>query len=72
MVFMVEFFFKVDFEKNQQTTTKSWQNTQRALTFMLFLLISGEMDHVPEVAFFMVGPIEEVISKAERLAEEQS
>ena len=36
------------------------------------LLISGEMDHVPEVAFFMVGPIEEVISKAERLAEEQS
>ena len=30
------------------------------------------MDHVPEVAFYMVGAIEEVIAKAERLAEEQS
>lgn len=31
----------------------------------------GEMDHLPEVAFYMVGPIEEVVKKAERLAEER-
>ena len=33
---------------------------------------SGEMDHIPEVAFYMVGAIEEVVAKAERLAEEQA
>ena len=38
---------------------------------MHLLYLAGEMDHVPEVAFYMVGPIEEVIAKAERLAEEQ-
>jgi F0F1-type ATP synthase beta subunit len=30
------------------------------------------MDHIPEVAFYMVGAIEEVVAKAERLAEEQA
>lgn len=30
------------------------------------------MDHLPEVAFYMVGDIEEVVAKAERLAEEAS
>ncbi|XP_022258091.1 ATP synthase subunit beta, mitochondrial-like [Limulus polyphemus] len=34
------------------------------------MILEGEMDHLPEVAFYMVGPLEEVISKAERLAEE--
>ncbi|XP_055952228.1 ATP synthase subunit beta, mitochondrial [Argiope bruennichi] len=33
-------------------------------------VLNGEMDHLPEVAFYMVGPIEEVIQKAEKLAEE--
>ena len=28
------------------------------------------MDHLPEVAFYMVGDIQEVVEKAERLAEE--
>jgi len=32
---------------------------------------TGEMDHLPEVAFYMVGSIEEVVKKAERLAEER-
>ena len=36
------------------------------------LAVAGELDHLPEVAFYMVGPIEEVIEKAERLAEQQS
>jgi len=36
------------------------------------MILSGELDHLPEVAFYMIGPIEEAIAKAERLAEEQS
>jgi F-type H+-transporting ATPase subunit beta len=35
------------------------------------MILNGEMDHLPEVAFYMVGPIEEVVKKAERLAEER-
>uniref|UniRef100_A0A915KU46 Uncharacterized protein n=1 Tax=Romanomermis culicivorax TaxID=13658 RepID=A0A915KU46_ROMCU len=31
-----------------------------------------ELDHLPEVAFYMVGGIEEVVQKAEKLAEEQN
>ncbi|PVD29626.1 hypothetical protein C0Q70_08881 [Pomacea canaliculata] len=34
-------------------------------------IIAGELDHLPEVAFYMVGGIEEVVAKAERLAAEQ-
>ena len=30
-------------------------------------IIQGEFDHIPEAAFYMVGTIEEVIEKAERL-----
>lgn len=33
---------------------------------------SGEYDALPEQAFYMVGPIEEVVQKAEKLAEEHS
>ncbi|KAI8793573.1 ATP synthase subunit, mitochondrial [Biomphalaria glabrata] len=36
------------------------------------MLINGELDHLPEVAFYMVGSIEEVTEKAARLAKEQS
>jgi len=35
-------------------------------------ILDGEFDHVPEVAFFMVGGIEEVLEKAERLAADQN
>ena len=47
------------------------------LTHRLFLqgfkmILNGEMDHLPEAAFYMVGPIEEVVAKAEKLAESQS
>merc|ERR1712121_238582 len=34
-------------------------------------LIAGELDHLPEVAFYMVGNIEEVQEKATKLAKEQ-
>merc|ERR1712098_27350 len=33
-------------------------------------ILDGKYDHLPEVAFYMVGNIEEVVSKAERLAAE--
>uniref|UniRef100_T1GB65 ATP synthase subunit beta n=1 Tax=Megaselia scalaris TaxID=36166 RepID=T1GB65_MEGSC len=33
-------------------------------------ILGGEYDHLPEVAFYMVGPIEEVVEKADRLAKE--
>lgn len=35
-------------------------------------LFEGEYDALPEQAFYMVGPIEEVVQKAEKLAEEHS
>lgn len=33
-------------------------------------ILSGKYDHLPEVAFYMVGDISEVVTKAERLADE--
>ncbi len=35
-------------------------------------ILNGEYDHIPEVAFYMVGPIEEVVQKAEKLAAERN
>merc|ERR1712080_80135 len=32
-------------------------------------ILAGELDHIPEQAFYMVGPIEEVVEKAEKLAQ---
>ncbi|CAH8533231.1 unnamed protein product [Dicrocoelium dendriticum] len=36
------------------------------------MIIEGELDHIPEAAFFMVGAIEDVFEKAEQLAKESS
>merc|ERR1712002_44545 len=33
-------------------------------------ILNGELDHLPEVAFYMVGDINDVVEKAERLAAE--
>ena len=33
------------------------------------MILEGELDHLPEIAFYMVGSIEEVIARAEKLAE---
>ena len=33
-------------------------------------IVDGEYDHLPEAAFYMVGPIEEAVAKAEKLAAE--
>jgi len=35
-------------------------------------ILDGKYDHLPEVAFYMVGNVDEVIAKAERLAAEAS
>jgi F-type H+-transporting ATPase subunit beta len=35
------------------------------------MILNGELDHLPEIAFYMVGPVEEVVKKADRLAEER-
>lgn len=36
------------------------------------LILKGEMDHLPEVAFYMQGGIDDVIKKAEELAKQHS
>ena len=36
------------------------------------MILNGELDHLPEVAFYMVGPVEEVMSKADKLAAERA
>ena len=33
-------------------------------------ILSGELDHLPEQAFYLVGNIEEVKAKAEKIAAE--
>jgi len=35
-------------------------------------ILGGELDHLPEMAFYMVGPVEEVVQKAEKMAESTS
>jgi len=35
-------------------------------------ILNGELDHLPEVAFYMVGPVEEVVQKADKLAAERA
>ena len=33
-------------------------------------VVAGEFDHLPEAAFYMVGGIDEVVKKAEKMAAE--
>jgi len=35
------------------------------------MILNGEMDNIPEVAFYMVGNIDQVYAKAEKLADSQ-
>jgi len=34
-------------------------------------IVAGELDDIPEVAFYMVGPIEDVLANAEKLSQQQ-
>lgn len=42
------------------------------IVVVFFFSLQGEYDALPEQAFYMVGPIEEVVQKAEKLAEEHA
>ena len=42
----------------------------KPLPFTKFLF-SGELDDIPEVAFYMVGSIEDVLAAADKLAQQQ-
>ena len=33
-------------------------------------IVAGEYDHLPEAAFYMVGPIDQVVEKADKMAQE--
>ena len=35
------------------------------------LILSGDLDHLPEQAFYLVGPIDEAIEKATSLKEKK-
>jgi F-type H+-transporting ATPase subunit beta len=35
-------------------------------------IVSGELDHLPEAAFYMVGPVQEVIEKADKILKEEA
>lgn len=52
-------------------STSTFKLKRTLHNFMLFV-VPGEYDNLPEQAFYMVGPIEEVVQKAEKLAEEHS
>lgn len=43
---------------------------QNAAVLTTLFLCVGDYDHLPEQAFYMVGPIEEAVAKADKLAEE--
>merc|ERR1712112_612436 len=50
----------------------SWTPTSSDPTIAGFQeILAGKYDHLPEVAFYMVGNIDEVVQKAERLAAER-
>ena len=55
------------FSFSQETGKKC---TSVGVIILLALDVLGEMDEYPEVAFYMVGDIEEVKTKAEKLAAE--
>ena len=56
---------------NDYSISKLWKESILLMHLYPLFLYTGELDHLPEVAFYMVGPIEEVTQKAERLAEER-
>ena len=63
---------------NTFATSNGWERNRcifraRAtvsLSSSLKAVVAGEYDHLPEGAFYMVGGIDEVIAKAEKMAAE--
>src|SRR5258705_6845658 len=64
-------FFSQPFFVAEQFTNSPGKFVELADTIRSFkAIVDGEYDHLPEQAFYMVGPIEEVAAKAAKMAAE--
>ena len=62
-------FFSQPFHVAEQFTNTPGKFVPLADTVRSFkAIVDGEYDHLPEQAFYMVGPIEEAVAKAEKMA----
>ena len=67
----IQRFLSQPFHVAEQFTNTPGAFVELADTIRSFKAIcDGEYDHLPEAAFYMVGPIEEVVAKAEKMAAE--
>merc|ERR1712050_452981 len=65
----IERFLSQPFQVAEVFTGHAGKLVTMAQTIQGFTeILAGKYDHLPEVAFYMVGHIEEVVAKAERLA----
>merc|ERR1712080_582941 len=65
----IERFLSQPFQVAEVFTGKEGKLVTREQTIQGFSeILDGKYDHLPEVAFYMVGHVEEVVAKAERLA----
>jgi F-type H+-transporting ATPase subunit beta len=65
----IERFLSQPFQVAEVFTGKEGKLVSMEQTIQGFSeILAGKYDHLPEVAFYMVGHVEEVIAKAERLA----
>jgi F-type H+-transporting ATPase subunit beta len=66
-------FFSQPFFVAEQFTNTPGKFVELADTIRSFkAIVDGEYDHLPEQAFYMVGPIEEAVAKAQKMAAETS
>ncbi len=67
----IQRFLSQPFHVAEQFTNTPGAFVELADTIRSFKgIVAGEYDHLPEAAFYMVGPIEEVVAKAEKMASE--
>jgi F-type H+-transporting ATPase subunit beta len=65
----IERFLSQPFQVAEVFTGKEGKLVTMEQTIQGFTeILAGKYDHLPEVAFYMVGHVEEVVAKAERLA----
>src|SRR5262245_33919218 len=69
----IQRFLSQPFFTAEQFTNSPGKFVELADTIRSFkAIVDGEYDHLPEQAFYMVGPIEEVVAKAQKMAAETS
>jgi F-type H+-transporting ATPase subunit beta len=65
----IERFLSQPFQVAEVFTGKEGKLVTMEQTIQGFTeILAGKYDHLPEVAFYMVGHVEEVVAKAKRLA----